>query len=115
MFITTMVMNSRVIAGALRFRIGEEEQTCRPGDIAVVPPGVAHGFLVREEAVIEVFAEQAMGSFYRVRGPNGGDELVEVHRPGVPRDREPPPGAGATTTAQMADIARRIATRVTNR
>jgi mannose-6-phosphate isomerase-like protein (cupin superfamily) len=36
----------RVLEGELLVRVGDERRTCRPGDLAIVPPRVLHGFQV---------------------------------------------------------------------
>jgi quercetin dioxygenase-like cupin family protein len=105
----------RVIQGTLLFRIGAEERVCGPGLAAVIPPGVVHGFMVEEEALIEVIAEQGMGSFYSVRSPDGDVRLVEVFRAGVPWERDPPPGSFNTTLDEMSEVSRTIATPIVPR
>ena len=46
-----------VIKGAIRFRIGTEERTIKPGDIAVIPGGVEHeAFFPEDTEVIDFFA-----------------------------------------------------------
>jgi quercetin dioxygenase-like cupin family protein len=46
-----------VIKGAISLRIGTEERTIKPGDIAVVPGGVEHEALFPEDTeVIDFFA-----------------------------------------------------------
>lgn len=105
----------RVVQGTLLFRIGAEERVCGPGAAAVIPPGVVHGFVVQEETLIEVIAEQGMGSFYSVRSPDGGVRLVEVFRAGVPWDRDPPAGSMNTSPDEMREVSRMIATRIATR
>ena len=46
-----------VIKGAISFRIGTEERTIKPGDIAVIPGGVEHeAFFPEDTEVIDFFA-----------------------------------------------------------
>jgi quercetin dioxygenase-like cupin family protein len=46
-----------VIKGAISLRIGTEERTIKPGDLAVVPGGVEHEAFFPEDAeVIDLFA-----------------------------------------------------------
>ena len=46
-----------VIKGAIRFRIGTEERTIMPGDVAVIPGGVEHeAFFPEDTEVIDFFA-----------------------------------------------------------
>ena len=46
-----------LIRGAIRLRIGAEERTINPGDIAVIPGGVDHeAFFPEETEVIDFFA-----------------------------------------------------------
>jgi mannose-6-phosphate isomerase-like protein (cupin superfamily) len=98
----------RVLSGRLRMRVGERRYACGPGDVVVVPPGIEHGFVVEDEAVVEVVAEQDMGSTYAVVEQDGSVREIEVHRPGVPWDRPPAPGAAPTSAEQMAAITERV-------
>jgi quercetin dioxygenase-like cupin family protein len=46
-----------VIKGRTRFRIGTEERTIMPGDVAVIPGGVEHeAFFPEDTEVIDFFA-----------------------------------------------------------
>jgi mannose-6-phosphate isomerase-like protein (cupin superfamily) len=95
----------RVVSGRVTFTVGGQVRVCGPGELAVIPPGVPHGFVVGgEQAVIEVVAEQGMGSWIPVRDDSGARRLVEVHRAGVPFDRDPAAGAARTTEAELADL-----------
>jgi quercetin dioxygenase-like cupin family protein len=98
----------RVVSGRLQARVGDRRFHCGPGEMLVVPPGVEHGFVVVAEAVVEVVAEQDMGSTYAVVEPDGTVREVEVHRAGVPWDRPAGPGRSATSEAEMAAIAERV-------
>jgi mannose-6-phosphate isomerase-like protein (cupin superfamily) len=90
----------RIMRGLVRIRIGTQTKDCGPGEIALIPPQTDHAFLVLEDAEIEVFGEQEMGSFQVRRGTDGQDRLVEVFMdPPRPWHRTPPPGA-ITTSAE---------------
>ena len=100
----------RVLGGEIEFLVGGQRQRCRAGESAVIPPQVTHGFIVGDhDAEVEVLAEQGMGSFFPVLGPGGTHRLVEVHRAGVPFDRDPPPGRPHTTAEQLAELIRQAA------
>jgi quercetin dioxygenase-like cupin family protein len=46
-----------VIKGAIRLRIGAEERTIKPEDIAVIPGGIEHeAFFPEDTEVIDFFA-----------------------------------------------------------
>ena len=46
-----------VISGAIRLRIGAEERTVKPEDLAVIPGGVEHeAFFPKDTEVIDFFA-----------------------------------------------------------
>ena len=46
-----------VMRGAIRLRVGAEERTIKPGDVAVIPGGVEHEALFQEDTeVIDFFA-----------------------------------------------------------
>jgi hypothetical protein len=68
--------------------------------------------MVERRATIEVVAEQEMGSFYVVTKPDGSQETIEVYRPGVPWDRQPPDGESSTSAQAMAKIADQVSERV---
>jgi quercetin dioxygenase-like cupin family protein len=98
----------RVVRGEIEFLVGERRRRCRAGDLAVIPPRVGHGFMVGgADAVVEVIAEQQMGSYLPVVDPDGTRRLVEVHRAGVPFDRDPPTGQRHTSEAEVLDLVRR--------
>ena len=98
----------RVRSGRILFRVGEERRVCGAHDIAVIAPGVKHGFIVEEAAAIEVIAEQEMGSFYLVADPNGRQRVVEVFRDNVPWDRRPARPELAASQAQMKQLEERL-------
>lgn len=95
----------RVVSGEIVVRVGDERRTCRAGDLAVVPADTVHGFRVVETAVLEVFAEQRMGTYFPVPEPGGGVRLVEIHTPS-PWNNPPPPGAGHTTPDRLRELVR---------
>jgi mannose-6-phosphate isomerase-like protein (cupin superfamily) len=97
----------RVVKGKIRFTVDAEQRTCHAGDLVVIPPRIKHGFVVEEEAVVEVIGEQRMGSYYVVLEPDGRSRTVEVHRRDVPWDRDPANGIW-TSHDEMADIARPV-------
>jgi hypothetical protein len=86
----------RIISGELIVRIGDQRRTCRPGDLAIVPPNTFHGFRVIADTVMEVVAEHDIGTFYPVRQPDGSRRLVEIYTPSP--WNPPPPRPGAYTT-----------------
>jgi mannose-6-phosphate isomerase-like protein (cupin superfamily) len=93
-----------VIDGRLMIRIGEQRRECGPGDVISVPAGEWHGFRALEETVLEVVAEQRIGTVYPVRADEGGWELVEVHRHDMPWGRPPSDRTRWTDDAEMRRI-----------
>jgi uncharacterized RmlC-like cupin family protein len=93
-----------VLEGRLLVRIGARRQECGPGDVVVVGAGEWHGFQVIEETVLEVVAEQRIGTVYPVRTAGPEWELVEVHRRDMPWGRPPEGGADWTDDAEMRRI-----------
>jgi mannose-6-phosphate isomerase-like protein (cupin superfamily) len=98
----------RVLEGELLVRVGEERRTCRPGDLAIVPPRVLHGFRVVRDAVVEVVAEHDMGTLFPVRQPDGSRHLVEVYRTDLPWSAPPPHPGRYTTDDELAAILRSV-------
>jgi hypothetical protein len=94
----------RVLEGELLVRVGDERRTCHPGDLAVVPPGVLHGFRVVRDAVLEVVAEHDMGTLFPVRQPDGSRRLVEVYRSDLPWSAPPPQPGRHTSDEELAEI-----------
>ncbi len=86
----------RVLEGRVRFRLGDDERVCGPGESAFLPAGVPHTFLVEggEEArMLHVCTPPGLWAFHR--------ELGEP----APELRVPPPGpvdvaAGAAAAAR---------------
>lgn len=93
-----------VLSGRLRVRLGDRLVDAEPGSVVAVPAGVVHGFDVIEEALLEVIAEQRIGTLYRVRDDSGAVQLVEVHRADMPWGRPPPEGSGWTSDAELQQI-----------
>jgi quercetin dioxygenase-like cupin family protein len=85
----------RILSGELVIRVADERRTCRQGDLAIIPPHTLHGFRVVTDTVIEVIAEQHIGTFFPVRQPDGTRRLVEVYTPSPWNN--PPPRAGEYT------------------
>src|SRR5262245_63669734 len=52
-----------VVSGTMRFRIGRDRVVAGPGDVVVVPPGVAHDFANAGDgsALVRVDIEPALG------------------------------------------------------
>jgi quercetin dioxygenase-like cupin family protein len=93
-----------VVSGRLLIRAGDLRRECGPGDVIAVPSGTWHGFRALENTVLEVVAEQRIGTVFPVRRPGGGVELVEVHRPDMPWGRPPPDGGEWTSDTDMRGI-----------
>lgn len=93
-----------VLSGRLRVRLGDGFINAGPKSVVAVPAGVVHGFDVIEEALLEVIAEQRIGTLYRVRDDTGAARLVEVHRADMPWGRPPPEGSGWTSDAELQQI-----------
>ena len=46
-----------MVKGTMYFRIGDEKQTMKPGDVAVIPGGVEHeGYCPEDSEAIDFFA-----------------------------------------------------------
>lgn len=93
-----------VLSGRLLIRAGDHRHECGPDSVIALPAGVWHGFRVLEETVLEVVAEQQMGTVYPVRRRDGDVDLVEVYRKDLPWGRPPPEGASWTLDAEMRTI-----------
>ena len=98
-----------VLDGRLLVRIGTQRRECGPGDVVTVRAGEWHGFQALEETVLEVVAEQRIGTVYPVRATGGGWELVEVHRQDMPWGRPPQDGTGWTDDTEMRRILANLA------
>lgn len=97
----------RVVSGEIVVRVGDERRACGPGDIVIVPPDTLHGFRVVSDAVLEVVAEQDIGTFWPVRDADGGTRLVQIHTP-TPWNAAPPDGV-YTTEEELTALRSRIA------
>lgn len=60
-------------------RVADERRVCRAGDIVVVPPDTLHDFRVVTDVIMEVIAEQDIGTFWPVRRADGTTHLVQVY------------------------------------
>jgi mannose-6-phosphate isomerase-like protein (cupin superfamily) len=101
-----------VVSGRLLVRVGDERRECGPGDVIAVPAGVWHGFRAVAETVLEVVAEQRIGTVFPVRRTGGSVDEVEVHRTDMPWGRPPPAGASWTSDAEMQSILDAVALEV---
>ncbi|MFI7586221.1 cupin domain-containing protein [Spongisporangium articulatum] len=93
----------RVVKGEVQVRVGEETRRLEKDDVAVVGPGVPHGFRVVEESVVETVTAYGIGHYYRVDG-----ELVEVFRRDMPWGHPPPEGTDWTSDQQLQEIVERM-------
>jgi mannose-6-phosphate isomerase-like protein (cupin superfamily) len=98
-----------VLAGRLLVRIGRQRRECGAGDVIIVPAGEWHGFQAIEETVLEVAAEQRIGTVYPVRATDGGTDLVEVYRQDMPWGRPPADGTAWTNDTEMRQILENLA------
>jgi quercetin dioxygenase-like cupin family protein len=87
----------RIVTGEVVMRVADERRTCRAGDIVIVPPDTLHGFRVITDTILEVIAEQDIGTFWPVRQPNGTRRLVQIY---TPSPWNPPPPEGVYTTEE---------------
>jgi quercetin dioxygenase-like cupin family protein len=101
-----------VVSGRLLVRVADDRRECGPGAVIAVPAGTWHGFQVLAETVLEVVAEQRIGTVYPVRLADGQVDLVEVYREDMPWGRPPPEGTGWTPDADMERILDSLATEV---
>ena len=98
----------RVLEGELLVGVGDERRLCRPGDLAIVPRRVLHGFQVVQDAVVEIVAEHDMGTLFPVRQPDGSRHLVEVYRRDLPWSAPPPQPGRYTSDEELAAILRSV-------
>jgi mannose-6-phosphate isomerase-like protein (cupin superfamily) len=98
----------RIVSGEIVVRVGDDRRVCRAGDVVVVPPDTLHGFRATTETVMEVVAEQSIGTFFPVRSPDGTRELVETFRPELPWNRPPPRPGAYTTDEEMERILKAV-------
>jgi quercetin dioxygenase-like cupin family protein len=102
----------RIVSGELLVRVGDERRTCRAGDLVIIPPDTPHGFRAIQETVLEVVAEQDMGTLFQIREPDGSRKLVATYRPELPWNPPPPSPGAYTTDEEMAEIFSKIETDV---
>jgi quercetin dioxygenase-like cupin family protein len=93
-----------VVSGRLLIKAGDDRHECGPDAVIAVPAGIWHGFRVLEETVLEVVAEQRIGTVYPVRCSDGHVDLVEVYRTDMPWGRLPPDGTSWTPDTDMRRI-----------
>jgi quercetin dioxygenase-like cupin family protein len=93
-----------VVRGRLLVRVGPQTRECGAGEVVAVPAGIWHGFRVLEETVLDVVAEQQIGTVYPVQRPGGGVDLVEVYRPDMPWGRPPPDGTTWTSDVELRHV-----------
>lgn len=98
-----------VLSGRLRLRVGNRVVEAGPGSVVAVPAGVVHGFDVIEETLLEVVAEQRIGTMYRVQDDDGAFRLVEVYRADMPWGRPPPESSAWTSDAELRRILEHLA------
>jgi mannose-6-phosphate isomerase-like protein (cupin superfamily) len=96
----------RIISGEVIMRVDDERRICRAGDIVVVPPDTLHGFRVVADVIMEVIAEQDIGTFWPVRQADGTTRLVQIHTPSP--WNPPPPGGEYTTEEELQALRRQI-------
>lgn len=96
----------RIVSGEIVMRIGDERRAAREGDVVIVPPNTLHGFVVVADTVVEVVAEQNIGTFFPVRQPDGTRQLVEIFTPS-PWNPAPPNGE-YTTEEEIQRLARDV-------
>jgi mannose-6-phosphate isomerase-like protein (cupin superfamily) len=92
----------RIIRGELIVRVGTERQTCGPGDVAVVPPNVLHGFRVVQDTLMEVVAEYDIGTLFPSANPTGAGGWWRSTEP--PWCAPPPQPGQYTTDQELAEI-----------
>jgi mannose-6-phosphate isomerase-like protein (cupin superfamily) len=93
-----------VVTGRVLVRVGDQRRECGPGDVIAVPAGMWYGFRALAETVLEVVAEQRIGTVFPVRRTDGRIEEVEVYRTDMPWGRPPPAGAPWTGDAEMQRV-----------
>ena len=81
-----------VRSGRVRFTAGGERRTVGPGTIVFVPAGVEHGFVIEEDAIIDIFSQQDMGLYVTVIDPDGTRRVEEIFMEGFPSTHTPPDG-----------------------
>jgi mannose-6-phosphate isomerase-like protein (cupin superfamily) len=97
----------RIVSGEVLMRVGDERRTCGAGDLVVVPPDTLHGFRVLSDVVLEVIAEQNIGTYWPVLQSDGSTQLVQIHTP-TPWNAPPPDGA-YTSEEELLALRRHLA------
>ncbi|MFB9235642.1 cupin domain-containing protein [Plantactinospora siamensis] len=88
-----------VLSGRLLVRIGDLRRECGPGEVVAVPADTWHGYRALTDTVLEVVAEQHIGTVF----PVGGGQL-EVYRADMPWGRTPPTGQPWTSDTEISEI-----------
>jgi len=97
----------RVVSGEVLMRVGDERRTCGPGEVVIVPPDTLHGFRVLSDVVMEVIAEQDIGTYWPVLEADNSTRLVQIHTP-APWNASPPDGV-YTSQEDLAALLRHLA------
>ena len=79
----------RVLSGRVRFRVGDDVRDLGAGAIAIIHPGVVHGYVVLEDAEIEIYGEIDSGIFVTTQEPDGSTRATEIFVRDVPWSRVP--------------------------
>ena len=91
----------RVLYGKLRFRVGEQVQEIGPGEVVIVDPGVAHGYVTLEDAEIEVYGEIGSGIFVMTQESGGAVREEEIFVRNAPWSRIPADESQYITRAEQ--------------
>jgi hypothetical protein len=79
----------RVLSGKIRLRVGEDVSELRSGGVAIINPGVVHGYVVLEDAELEFYGEIGSGVFIPSIGSDGSHSVTEIFVRDVPWSRMP--------------------------
>lgn len=88
-----------VLSGRLLVMVGDVRRECGPGQVVAVPADTWHGYRALDETLLEVVAEQRIGTLFPINGM-----AREVFRPDMPWGRVPPPGKDWTSDSEMTRI-----------
>jgi hypothetical protein len=88
-----------ILSGRLLVHLGDLRRECGPGEVVTVPADTWHGYRALEETVLEVIAEQRIGTLFPV-----GGVALEAFRTDMPWGRTPPPGHDWTSDEEMTRI-----------
>ncbi len=94
----------RILSGQVDVVVGGERRRCSAGDVVIIPADTPHGFTTLTDTTMEVIAELDAGQIFPMQVADGTIRLVEVYRTDLPWGRQPPPGYGWTSDAEMAQI-----------